>query len=440
MNTARLTTVAIAVGISLISNAQEEWRNPQINEINRADVHADFFAFKNADEAKTGDFKQSENYLTLEGLWKFNWVEHASQRPTTFYQTNFDDSQWGTMPVPGMWELNGYGDPLYTNVPYAWDTYFKTNPPFIDTIQNHVGSYRRTIEVPDKWLGQNIFMHIGSATSNIYVWVNGKFVGYSEDSKVAAEFDITNFVKKGENLIAFQIYRWCDGSYLEDQDFWRFCGIARDCYLYAAPKNRFADIDIVPDLTDNYTNGLLNIKVKVQGKASVKATLCDSDGKTVAESNLTAQTGNVLGTVQKVDNVKKWSAEEPNLYNLQLTLTDAKGAVQQVVNQQVGFRKIEQKYDLGQIWVNGKPILIKGVNRHELDPDFGYVVSHERMESDIRILKEMNANAVRTCHYPDDPYWYELCDRYGLYVVCEGDIESHGLIYTDHPLSKNPDF
>ena len=440
MNGIRVAIVTAVVGMSLTVSAQEEWRNPQINEINRAAVHADYFAFKNADEAKMGDFKQSENYLTLEGLWKFNWVEHASQRPTTFYQTNFDDSQWGTMPVPGMWELNGYGDPMYTNVPYGWDTYFKTNPPFIDTIQNHVGSYRRTIEVPDNWLGQSIFMHIGSATSNIYVWVNGKFVGYSEDSKVAAEFDITNFVNKGKNLIAFQIYRWCDGSYLEDQDFWRFCGIARDCYLYAAPKIRFADIDIVPDLTDNYTNGLLNIKVKVQGKASVKAILSDSDGKTVAESSLSAKSKGVFEAVQKVDNVKKWSAEEPNLYNLQLTLTDAKGVVQQVVNQQVGFRKIEQKYDLGQIWVNGKPILIKGVNRHELDPDFGYVVSRERMESDIRILKEMNANAVRTCHYPDDPYWYELCDRYGLYVVCEGDIESHGLIYTDHPLSKNPDF
>lgn len=440
MNTAKITTVVIGACIALTVSAQEEWRNPQINEINRAEVHADFLPFSTADDAAKGDFRQSANYLTLEGLWKFNWVEHASQRPTTFFQTNFDDSQWATMPVPGMWELNGYGDPLYTNVPYAWDTYFKTNPPFIDTIQNHVGSYRKTFEIPANWLGQSVFMHIGSATSNVYVWVNGKFVGYSEDSKVAAEFDITKFIKKGNNLIALQIYRWCDGSYLEDQDFWRFSGIARDCYLYAVPKCRFVDIDIVPDLTDNYTNGVLNIKVKATTGAKIEATLCDSNGKQVAKSQLSAKAGNVFEAVQKVDNVQKWSAEEPNLYRLQLVLTDGKKNVQQVVNQNVGFRKIEQKYDLGQVWVNGKPVLFKGVDRHELDPDFGYVVSHERMESDIRILKEMNVNAVRTCHYPDDPYWYELCDRYGLYLVCEGNIESHGLIYTDHPLSKNPDF
>ena len=285
MNGARLTTVAIAVGIALISNAQEEWRNPKINQINRAEVHADFLPYSTADDAAKGDFRHSANYLTLEGLWKFNWVEHASQRPTTFYQTDFDDSQWGTMPVPGMWELNGYGDPMYTNVPYGWDTYFKTNPPFIDTIQNHVGSYRQTFDIPVNWLEQNVLMHIGSATSNVYVWVNGNFVGYSEDSKVAAEFDITKYIKKGKNLIAMQIYRWCDGSYLEDQDFWRFCGIARDCYLYAVPNCRFADIDIVPDLTDNYTNGVLNIKVKATAGAKIEATLCAPDGKQVLFNN-----------------------------------------------------------------------------------------------------------------------------------------------------------
>lgn len=431
---------ALLIVMPLLSTAQNEWNNTDVNQVNRLTQHADFMVYNNAEDADLGNFKESANYLTIEGIWKFNWVEHASQRPTTFFQTNFDDSQWGTMPVPGMWELNGYGDPLYTNVPYAWDTYFKTNPPFIDTIQNHVGSYRKTIEIPDNWQGKNIRIHIGSATSNVYLWINGKFVGYSEDSKLATEFDVTKFVHKGKNLFAMQIFRWCDGSYLEDQDFWRFSGIARDCYLYASPAIRFNDIDIVPDLTDNYTNGSLDIKVTTTGKAVVNATLFDINGNQVYGEKLTAKSATEYTANPKIGNVAKWSAEEPSLYKLQLTICDSKGNIQQVVNQNVGFRKIELKPDLGQVWVNGKAVLFKGVNRHELDPDFGYVVSHERMESDIRVMKEMNVNAVRTCHYPDDPYWYELCDRYGLYMVCEGNIESHGMLYTDHPLSNNPLF
>ena len=440
MNGTKFAIAAVLTSISLTINAQEEWRNPQVNQINRLEQHADFLVFNNSADAKIGDKTQASNYLSIEGQWKFNWVENADQRPTTFFQTNFDDSQWSYMPVPGLWELNGYGDPVYTNVGFPWAPFSGDQAPEVGTVHNHVGSYRRTITIPDNWTGQNVIIHIGSATSNIYLWINGKFVGYSEDSKVAAEFDITKYLKKGDNLFAMQIFRWCDGSYFEDQDFWRFAGIARECYLYTRPKVHIDDIEIVPDLTDNYTNGALDITVKTSGSAKVKATLYDNADNQVFSSVLQSKGNNTFSLSQNCGAVKKWSAEEPNLYSLEIVILDNKNTVLQAVRQNVGFRKIEQKTDLGQIWVNGKPILIKGVNRHELDPDFGYVVSHERMESDIRILKEMNANAVRTCHYPDDPYWYELCDRYGLYVVCEGDIESHGLIYTDHPLSKNPDF
>ena len=435
MNGIRVAMTAAIVGISLTVSAQEEWRNPQVNQINRMEQHADFFAFSNAGDAKNGDKTLAANYLSIEGQWKFNWVENADQRPTTFFQTNFDDSQWGTMPVPGLWELNGYGDPVYTNVGFPWAPFSGDQAPEVGTKHNHVGSYRRTITIPDNWTGQNVIIHIGSATSNIYLWINGKFVGYSEDSKVAAEFDITKYLKKGENLFAMQIFRWCDGSYFEDQDFWRFAGIARECYLYTRPKVHIDDVEIVPDLTDNYTNGALDITVKTSGSAKVKATLYDNADNQVFSSVLQSKGKNIYSLTQNCGAVKKWSAEEPNLYSLEIVILDSKNTELQVIRQNVGFRKIEQKTDLGQIWVNGKPILIKGVNRHELDPDYGYCVPRWRMEQDVLIMKQMNVNAVRTCHYPDDPYWYELCDRYGLYMVSEANLESHGLIYTNRCLS-----
>lgn len=437
MNGTKLAIAAALTSISLTISAQEEWRNPQVNQINRLEQHADYFAFSSADDAKNGDKTLAASYLSIEGQWKFNWVENADQRPTTFFQTNFDDSQWGTMPVPGLWELNGYGAPVYTNVGFPWGPFSGNNAPEVGTAHNHVGSYRRTIAIPDNWTGQNVVIHIGSATSNVYLWINGKFVGYSEDSKVATEFDITKYLKKGDNLFAMQIFRWCDGSYFEDQDFWRFAGIARECYLYSRPKVHIDDVEIIPDLTDNYTNGALDITVKTSGSAKVKATLFDNADNQIFSANLQPKGKNTFALLQKCGEVKKWSAEEPNLYSLEITILDNKNTVLQVIRQNVGFRKIEQKTDLGQIWVNGKPVLIKGVDRHELDPDYGYCVPRWRMEQDAKIMKEMNVNAVRTCHYPDDPYWYELCDRYGFYMVSEANLESHGLIYTDRCLSHN---
>ena len=419
---------------ALSANAQsDEWRNPEVNAVNRAPMHTNYFAYENRDLAQQGDKKSSANYLTLNGTWRFNWVRDAEARPTDFWQVGYNDKGWDKLQVPAMWELNGYGDPIYVNVGYAWRNQFPSNPPLVPTKNNHVGSYRRTIAVPASWSGKDIFVHFGSVTSNIYLWVNGKYVGYSEDSKLEAEFDLTPYLKPGEeNLIAFQTFRWCDGSYLEDQDFFRFSGVGRDCFLYARDKKRVQDIRVTPDLDKNYKDGLLNVALDVKGSGDVDLTLVDATGNTVG--NATVKGGGKKQASIAVSNPEKWSAETPYLYTLYASVDGGK----EVIPVKVGFRKIEQKGD--QIWVNGQPILIKGVNRHELDPDEGYVMSPERMIQDIQIMKELNVNAVRTCHYPDDNLWYDLCDQYGLYVVAEANVESHGMGYDDKTLAKNASY
>ena len=423
----------IASGLSSSVFAQHNyWNDPSINEQNRLEDHADFFAYENADLARKGDKTKSGRYLSLEGTWKFFWVENADERPTDFFSLKYDDSKWGKMPVPGIWELNGYGHAVYVNSGYAWNQDWRTDPPKVGTLGNHVGSYRRTFSVPADWKGQKVFMHIGSATSNLTVWVNGKYVGYSEDSKVAAEFDITKFVQPGkENLIAMQIFRWCDGSYLEDQDFWRLCGIARECYLYSTPKNRLKDLFITPDLTDNYTNGKLTVETQLEGKASIQCDLLDATGKQVAGTTTPSSPLSVAAP-------RKWSAEDPYLYTLITTVKDSKGNVLEVIPQRVGFRKVEIKG--GQLLVNGQAIYIKGVDRHELDPDGGYVISYERMKGDILAMKALNVNAVRTSHYPNDPRFYDLCDEMGIYMTSESNLESHGMGYGDGTLAKREDF
>ena len=394
------------------------WRNPQVNQVNREARRADFFAFESADKAKTGDKTQSKRYLSMEGKWRFNFVKDHNLAPKDFYTLKFDDSQWVDFPVPGLFEIEGYGDKIYKNVGYSWGTTFNSNPPFIGETNNYTGSYRRTFNLPANWDGQEVYFHVGSATSNLQVWVNGKYVGYSEDSKVAAEFNITKYLKKGENLIAMQVMRWCDGSYLEDQDFWRFTGIAREVYLYARPKVHIKDIFVTQDFIGG--KGVLNADVKAPKGTTVETVLQDSNGQTV-----------------ELADVKPWSAEIPTLYNLMVTLKKG-DKVLEVVRQRVGFRHIEIKG--GQLLVNGQPILIKGADRHELDPDGGYIVSVERMIQDIKIMKQLNINAVRTCHYPDDPRWYDLCDEYGLYLTAESNLESHGMGYGDQTLAKRDDF
>ena len=398
--------------------AEPEWKNPAVNQINREARRAVFFAFENANLAKANDKTKSGRYLSMEGKWRFNFVKDHNLAPKDFFSLKFDDSKWVDFPVPGLFEIEGYGDKIYKNVGYAWCTTFDSKPPYIDETNNYTGSYRREFDLPADWNGQDVYFHVGSATSNLKVWVNGKFVGYSEDSKVAAEFNITKFLKKGKNLIAMQVMRWCDGSYLEDQDFWRFTGIAREVYLYARPKMHIEDITITQDYFNG--EGQLNVDVKAPKGTTVEQSLTDANGKEVS-----------------VADVKPWSAEVPTLYNLLITLKKG-DKVLEVIKQRVGFRHIEIKN--AQLLINGQPILIKGADRHELDPDKGYIVSMERMIQDIKIMKQLNINAVRTCHYPDDPRWYDLCDEYGIYLTAESNLESHGMGYGEKTLAKNKDF
>ena len=422
-----------------------EWHDLQVNEINRLPLHTLHFAYDPNDFAGTGaeylDKKKSMNYLSLEGTWKFNWVANADERPTDFYKTDLDDSKWNNIQMPGNWEMLGYGQPEYVNVGFAWRGHFDQQPPAVPTKDNHVGSYRREINIPSNWDGKRVIAHFGSVTSNIYLYVNGKFAGYAEDSKVAAEFDITPFLKKGKNLIAFQTFRWCDGSWCEDQDFWRLSGPARENYLYARSKDhRLLDVRVETELKNNYKDGYLNITAKVQGNTLAYFGLYDPDGKEV----IVTGTDNVRNGVAKyqlrVKNVRKWSAETPNLYTLVVSPIQNGGMYlpYEIVQVKVGFRKVEIKNK--QFLVNGQPVLLKGANRHEIDPDEGYNLSEQRMIQDIMMMKRMNINAVRTCHYPDDPRWYDLCDKYGLYVVAEANQESHGFQYGDDAAAKKPEF
>jgi len=448
MNRKTLLTCGVAL-MALAASAQKGvpmWQDPVKNADNRKMDVSNYFAYESVELAEENQSpranvkSKSSRYMSVEGKWKFNWVESADQRPTDFYTLKCDDSSWGTMPVPGIWELNGYGDAIYVNNHYAWRSDWVGEPPTVQDKGNHVGSYRKTFTVPADWKGQKIYMHIGSATSNVTLYVNGKYVGYSEDSKVAAEFDITKFVTPGkENLFAMQVMRWCDGSWNEDQDFWRLCGIAREVYLYARPVGHIEDIFITPDLVDNYQNGTLNIRLQGEAAAgkAVELTLKDAKGTTVANQIVTLGKDNKAETTFNVKNPLKWTAETPNLYKLYATLLDG-GKVVECIPQNVGFRKVEVKGQ--QFLVNGQPVLIKGADRHELDPDGGYVVSIERMIQDIQVMKQLNVNADRTCHYPNDPRWYDLCDEYGIYITAETNIESHGMGYGEKSLAKDARF
>ena len=420
-----LIMMVAVMAVSMPAIAQQptmtEWHDLQVNEVNRYAVHTSF---------------PQANRLSLDGTWRFLWVEHANQRPTDFFRMDYDAKNWVDMPVPGVWELNGYGDPEYVNVGFAWRGHFKNNPPEVPVKDNHVGSYRRVITIPADWTGKQVIAHFGSVTSNIYLWVNGQYVGYAEDAKVAAEFDVTPYIHSGENLIAFQTFRWCDGSYHEDQDFWRLSGVGRSCYLYAQDKTEhIQDIRITPDLINNYKDGTLAVKIWAVGKSDARLTLLDAAGKEVASQTVKSWQESQPkqgGVVLHVNNPQKWTAETPYLYTLKIEYGH------QVTTQRVGFRKVEIKD--AQLLVNGKPIYIKGVNRHEMDPDGGYVVSRERMIQDLQLMKRFNINAVRTCHYPDDPLWYDLCDEYGIYLCAEANQESHGFLYQNPSPSKDPIF
>lgn len=426
-----LCLAMLSMSSGALAQSESRWQNVNINQQNREPRRANFFAFENLEKAQSFDKKKSANYLSMEGMWKFNFVKDHNKRPANFFALKYDDSQWKDFPVPGLFELNGYGDATYKNIGYAWATQFDPNPPYISELNNYTGSYRRTFELPKNWKGKDVYFHVGSATSNLTLWVNGKYVGYSEDSKVAAEFNISKYLKPGKNLIAMQVMRWCDGSYFEDQDFWRFTGIAREVYLYARPKLHAADIRLNAALENNYQDGVLNYKVSLKGgKTDIAITLCDKDGKQIAQA--TGAQG-----VIKVPKVNAWTAETPYLYKAYITLKNKQGAAE-VIPQKVGFRNVEIKN--AQLLVNGQPVLVKGADRHEMDPDGGYVVSLERMIQDIKIMKQLNINAVRTSHYPCDPRWYDLCDEYGIYITAEANLESHGMGYEEKSLAKFPEY
>ena len=424
-----LSMALVASATAIAADKTPVWCDPAVNQVNREARRADFFAFENADKAKAGDKTKSDRYLSMEGKWRFNFVKDHDKAPQDFFSLKFDDSEWVDFPVPGLFEIEGYGDMIYKNAGYAWGTTFDSNPPYIGETNNYTGSYRRTFDLPADWNGQEVYFHVGSATSNISVWVNGKYVGYSEDSKVAAEFNITKYLKKGQNLIAMQVMRWCDGTYLEDQDFWRFTGIAREVYLYARPKAHIEDIIMTQDWVVNSHQGIIKFDVKTKGNAKATAQVIFDDGQISSEFEPNDEI--------YLNAVKPWSAEQPHLYTVLISLKQG-DKVLEVIRQRVGFRHIEIKG--GQLLVNGQPILIKGADRHELDPDGGYIVSMDRMIEDIKIMKQLNINAVRTCHYPDDPRWYDLCDEYGIYLTAEANLESHGMGYGESTLAKRPDF
>ena len=422
---------AFALGTAAVSYAAEkknlpDWQDPFVLQENRMPMTAHF---------ETDGLKQS-----LNGMWDFCFYETIGSRSMDFYRTDFDSSDWDQLSVPGLWEMNGYFDPVYKNVGYAWSGHYDSNPPFPAEWHNYAGQYRRTFVLDETWNGKDVFLHIGSATSNVRVWVNGKDVGYSEDSKLEARFDITKYVQTGENLIALEIFRWCDGTYMEDQDFWRFTGIARDVYVYSREKNRLEDIRVLTS-----ASGEASVYAEVsKGVTSLRYTLSDPYGKEVASETVTVASKErserglpVVRTVLNVPAAKQWSAETPWLYKMDVKVFNKNGQTEET-SIEIGFRDVEIKG--GQLLVNGKPVLIKGANRHEMNPYKGYVVTEEDMVKDILIMKRLNINAVRTCHYPDDNLWYELCDRYGLYVVDEANVESHGMMYGPGVLAKNPDF
>ncbi|MBQ9891874.1 MAG: DUF4981 domain-containing protein [Bacteroidales bacterium] len=421
-----LTAFAILAAINAL--AAEPWQDPNMFEKGRLPMAATFIT----DQQQT---------LSLDGDWKFFWNPGPENRLKGFQAVDYDDASWGTMPVPGMWELNGYGEPMYLNIGYAWRGHYQNNPPFPPTERNYVGDYRKTFDIPSSWIGKQICLCIGSATSNVTVWVNGKEIGYSQDSKLEARFDITKAVKPGKNVIALEIFRWCDGSYLEDQDFWRFAGIARGVWVYTREQKRIEDVHVTASMDGDFT---LYAEVS-PGTVSLEGTILSPEGDNVASFTAAparkaekAGKNIVVRSSSKVASPKLWSAETPDLYTLKLTAKDKKG-ITESTSVTFGFRSVEIK-DC-QLLVNGKPILIKGTDRHELNPYRGYVVSEQDMIEDIRIFKQLNINAVRTSHYPNDPRWYSLCDKYGIYVIDEGDIESHGMGYDpDKTLANNPLF
>ena len=417
-------------------SALDDYENPFVYRIGSEPSRAGFFPYKNNAEARNEKVHSASNFVSLNGSWRFNWVRKPADRPIGFEAENFDTRSWTEIPVPSSQEVQGHGVPIYLNIPYP----FPPNPPYIPDEYNPVGSYKRDFVVPDSWANQRIVLYFGSVSGGLTVWVNGKKVGYNEASKTPVEFDITDKVQFGNNSIAVQIYRWTDGSYLEDQDFWRLSGMHRDVYLYSTPSTHIEDFKIVTDLDDDYQNAVLNADVKVTGpaeKSQVRIQLLDGDTQ-ILES-LETVTDGLAQFSAPVSAPRLWSAEKPNLYTLRLSLETAAGDITQVIRHKVGFREVEVADNL--VLINGQVIQFKGVNLHEHHHKTGHVVDEETMIRDIELMKLHNINAVRLSHYPQPERWYELADQYGLYVVDEANLESHGMTYeTEKTLANRPEW
>lgn len=431
-----------AVRTDKYPHSDNDWENFDVLHRNRLPSAAHFIWYPSSSLAKNGIMSYSPYYKSLNGTWKFHFAPRSDERPADFYCKGADVSGWDDIRVPSNWEMEGFGYPFYVGSGYG----IKKNPPLIAVESSPVGSYKRTFDVPANWKGKQIVLYFGGVASAFYVWVNGEMAGYSQDSKTPSEFDITPLVKTGKNEVSVQVFKFSDGYYLEDQDYWRFAGIQRDVFVYARPKTHIRDYEVVTDLDDRYVDATLDLYVEVENAAGkpprnveVETVLTDMDGQRIySEKKAWNPSGKDIRFSEKVPAPKLWSAEKPNLYKLMIVLHE-NGKPSQYISQNVGFRKSEIKH--AQLLVNGKPVYIKGVNRHEHDPHKGHVVDKESMLRDIKLMKENNINSVRTSHYPDDPLWYELCDIYGLYIVDEANIESHGMGYKpDQCLANQPEW
>ncbi|HKK43118.1 MAG TPA: glycoside hydrolase family 2 TIM barrel-domain containing protein, partial [Bacteroidales bacterium] len=427
-------------------SAQPDWENEQVIGINKEDPHSHYVPYTNVSQAIADIPVNSPSYLSLNGTWKFNWVKHPNLRPVDFYKNDFDIHAWDNIEVPSCWELKGYGTPIYTNITYPFEKNppkILGNPPVYYTQYmepDPVGSYKRSFNIPEGWSGDEIIIHFDGVKSAFYIWVNGQKVGYSQGSMTPAEFDITKYVKGGTNDVAVEVYRWSDGSYLEDQDKFRLSGIYRDVYLYAVPKLHLWDFSLKSTFNDDLTKANLNMDLKFRNDGGKGPLTCSvfltkygnlpdmtNPLLEIPVKQVSTKKGLTLSESAEVDNPDLWSAEIPNLYQVVFVVKDGTGRVQEVLSTPFGFRKIEIKDQ--QLWINNKSVKIKGVNRHEHDPFTGRTVSYEVMKRDVELFKQFNINTVRTSHYPNHPDFYKLCDIYGIYVIDEANIESHGMGY-----------
>ena len=450
-----LAIVVVCMSVSVAAQVQLDplFENPAVQEINRLPMRTNYFPYENEALAAKGDTTKSSRYLSINGMWKFLWVKSPSLLPKDFYSLQYNATGWGEFPVPANWEFKGFGVPIYTNIPYEFSPKHPNPPDIPDSIDQPTAGYRKSFVLPVQWQGMKVYLHLGAVKSAFRLYVNGKEVGLGKDSKLESEFDLTKYVMQGDNLIAMEVRRWSDGSYLECQDMWRLSGITRDCYLYARPQVHLYDFFAKPSLINDFKDGNLLVEVQAWNETvaahnnyAVQIRLSDDNGAVFIDTiQKTTGLKRINGSKTELhfqntfSGAKGWTAETPVLYNLQIKLLDENNVVVEVINKHIGFRNVEIKNGL--LMVNGKAIYIKGVNRHESDPFTNQVLSHERMLQDVTEMKKLNINAVRNSHYPDDAYWYDLCNQYGLYMIDEANIESHGMGYdVDKTLANNPEW